>query len=71
MVCRIWALVHVAAELGEDEDCLLDIIGEKDPEGGIIWVYGLPLGEDGTLAFTAFGVENLMNLIETHKADRG
>lgn len=33
-----WTLAHVAAELGEDEDWLFDIIGEMEPEDGVIWV---------------------------------
>ena len=70
-VSAIWTIAHVAAELDEDEDWLFDIIGEMEPEDGVIWVYGPPLSEDGTVAFTAFGVENLRNLIEIHKADQG
>jgi hypothetical protein len=69
-ISAIWTLAHVAAELGEDEDWLFDIIGELEPEDDIIWVYGPPLGEDGTIAFSAFGVENLRNLIDIHKANR-
>jgi hypothetical protein len=69
-ISAIWTLAHVAAELGEDEDWLFDIIGEMEPEDGVIWVYGPPLGEDGTIAFSAFGVENLRNLIDIHKANR-
>lgn len=41
-----------------------------EPEDGVIRVYGPPLGEDGTIAFSAFGVENLRNLIDIHKANR-
>ena len=69
-VSAIWTIAHVAAELGEDEDWLFDIIREMEPEDGVIWVYGPPLGEDGTIAFSAFGVENLRNLIDIHKAGR-
>ena len=69
-ISAIWTLAHVAAELGEDEDWLFDIIDEMEPEDGIIRVYGPPLDEDGTIAFSAFGVENLRNLIDIHKADR-
>ena len=69
-ISAIWTLAHVAAELGVDENWLFDIIGEMEPEDGVIWVYGPPLGEDGTIAFSAFGVENLRNLIDIHKANR-
>ena len=36
-----------------------------DIEDGVIWVYGV--GDDGVLAFTDFGVENLVELIKIHK----
>jgi hypothetical protein len=34
-------------------------------EDGVIWVYGV--GEDGILAFTDFGIENLIELVRMHK----
>ena len=34
-------------------------------EDGVIWVYGV--GEDGVMAFTDFGIENLTELIKIHK----
>lgn len=34
-------------------------------EDGVIWVYGV--GDDGAMAFTDFGIENLINLIKIHK----
>jgi hypothetical protein len=67
-VSAIWTIAHVAAELGEDEDWLFDIMGEMETEDGVIWVYGPPLSEDGTVAFSDFGVENLKNLIDIHKS---
>jgi hypothetical protein len=36
-----------------------------DIEDGVIWVYGV--GEDGVMAFTDFGIENLVDLIKMHK----
>ena len=36
-------------------------------EDGVIWVYGV--GEDGILAFTDFGIENLIELIRIRKDD--
>ena len=36
-------------------------------EDGVIWVYGV--GEDGILAFTDFGIEDLIELIKMHKDD--
>ncbi|OAI23432.1 hypothetical protein A1351_19745 [Methylosinus sp. R-45379] len=38
---------------------------EMDTEDGVIWVYGI--GDDGVLAFTDFGIETLVELIEIHK----
>ncbi|WP_430649982.1 hypothetical protein [Bradyrhizobium tropiciagri] len=38
-----------------------------DTEDGIIWVYGI--GDDQVMAFTDFGIENLMELIRMHKED--
>jgi hypothetical protein len=38
-----------------------------DVEDGIIWVYGV--GDDGAMAFTDFGIENLIDLIKIHKDD--
>lgn len=69
-VSAIWTLARVAVELGEDEDWLFDIMGEMEPEDGVIWVYGSPFGEDGSAAFTAYGVENLKNPIDIHRAGR-
>ncbi len=52
---------------GEDEDWLSDVALETPPEDGCLTVYGD--GDDGTTAFTSFGIENLNELIEIHKAD--
>jgi hypothetical protein len=34
-------------------------------EDGVIWVYSL--GDDGVMAFTDFGIENLVELTKIHK----
>ena len=34
-------------------------------EDGVIWVYGV--GEDGVMAFTDFGIENLIELVRVYK----
>jgi hypothetical protein len=54
-------------DLGENEDWLSDVANEMDVEDGIIWVYGV--GDDGAMAFTDFGIENLINIIKIHKDD--
>jgi len=53
--------------LGEDEDRLEDVALEMDPEDGRLTVYGVD--DEGTTAFTDFGIENLKELIEIDKAD--
>ena len=45
--------------LGEDEEWLFDVAEEMDTEDGQLWVVGL--GEDGVMAFTDDGIENLKN----------
>ena len=57
----------VARDLGENEDWLADVANEMDVEDGIIWVYGL--GDDGVMAFTDFGIANLVDLVKIHKDD--
>lgn len=56
----------VAEDLGEDEDWLAELAIEMEPEDGLIWVYG-PDDNDGVIAFSPFGVENLCNLTALHR----
>ena len=44
-----------------------DVANEMEIEDGVIWVYGV--GEDGVMAFTDFGIENLIDLIKMYKED--
>ena len=60
------ALALVARDLGENADWLADVAIDMEPEDGLIRVYD-PQHEDGTIAFTEFGVESLRNLIEIHR----
>ena len=64
-VYRVTTITRVAAELGEDQDWLFDIAGEMEPEDGLIWVYGP--GDEETMAFTDFGIEQLQELIAIHR----
>jgi hypothetical protein len=64
-VHHVTTINRVAEELGEDEDWLSDVANEMEIEDGVIWVYGI--GEDGVLAFTDFGIENLKDLVRMHK----
>jgi hypothetical protein len=64
-VHHVTTINRVATDLGETEDWLSDVANEMDIEDGVIWVYGV--GEDGVMAFTDFGIENLVDLIKMHK----
>jgi hypothetical protein len=66
-VSHVFTLSHVAEMLGEDEDWQFDVAEEMETEDGQLWVVGI--GEDGVMAFTAHGIENLKELIELHKED--
>jgi hypothetical protein len=63
----VFTIAHVAKMLGEDDDWLSDVALEMDPEDGRLTVYGID--DEGTTAFTDFGIENLKDLIKIHKAD--
>ena len=52
---------------GRERGLLWNVANEMDQEDGLIWVYGP--GDDGVMAFTDFGIETLVELIESHKAD--
>jgi len=64
-VHHVTTINRVAKDLGETEDWLSDVANEMDIEDGVIWVYGV--GEDGVMAFTDFGIENLVDLIKCTK----
>jgi hypothetical protein len=52
--------------LGEDEDWLSDVALGMEPEDGCLAVYDV--NDQGITAFTLFGIKNLKELIEIHKA---
>lgn len=60
-VHSIKTIDRVAAELGETVDRLHDLAIGMEPEDGVVWVYGNT--EVEVLAFTPFGVENLLEMI--------
>jgi hypothetical protein len=66
-VSHVKTISLVAEDLGESEDWLFDVANEMEIEDGVIWVYGV--GDDGVMAFTDFGIENLIDLIKIHKDD--
>jgi hypothetical protein len=65
-VHSVRTLALVASDHGEEADWLADLALDMEPEDGLIWVYD-PEHQDGTMAFTEFGIESLCNLIEIHR----
>jgi len=65
-VHHVTTTARVSSELGEDEDWLNRIAIDIEPEDGLIWVYGPD--NDGVMAFSDFGIEQLKELIALHKA---
>ncbi|WP_439406242.1 hypothetical protein ACNJX9_33160 [Bradyrhizobium sp. DASA03076] len=61
----VTTITKVARDLGEDEDWLRDVGNEMEIEDGAIWAFGV--GEDGVQAFTDFGIERLIELIQVYK----
>ena len=53
---------RVSVELGETVNKIFDLATGMETEDGIIWVYGP--SDDGVIAFTPIGIENLQELIE-------
>ena len=64
-VSHVRTIGRVAKELGEDVDWLFDVALEMEPEDGVIWVQGLD--DESIMAFTDFGVDNLVDLIKIHR----
>ena len=60
-ISAVFTISHVAKMLGEDEDWLHELSIDMFPEDGRLWVYGV--GEDGTPAFTEYGIECLKQII--------
>ena len=64
-VSHVFTLSHVAEMIGEDEEWLFEVAEEMDTVDGQLWVVGV--GEDGVMAFTDDGIENLKELIAIHR----
>jgi len=67
-VNHVTTVERVAERLRESVDIIHHVALEMDTEDGVIWVYGV--GDDGVLAFTDFGIEILVELIEIHKESK-
>jgi hypothetical protein len=66
-VSTVFTLARVAADLGQDEDALFDIIVDMEPEDGLIWVHGS--GDEAYPAFTNDGIGELKERIAAHTAE--
>ena len=65
-VASVFTIGYVAQMLGEDEDWLFELSIYMFPEHGRLHVYGV--GEDGVVAFTRDGIENLQQIIADQRA---
>ena len=61
-VYSVKTIDRVAVELGETVNKIFDLATGMETADGIIWVYGP--SDDGVIAFTPIGIENLQELIE-------
>jgi hypothetical protein len=64
-VHHVHTVQRLAKDLGVSEDLIHDLTLGLEPEDGVIWVYGLD-DDDGTLAFTDDGVEEVKLLLEVY-----
>ncbi len=64
-VHHVYTIEHVAKDLGVTEDLIHDLTLGLEPEDGLIWVYGID-DDDGVLAFTDDGVDEVRLLIEEY-----
>jgi hypothetical protein len=64
-VHHVHTVQRVAKDLGVDEDLIHELTLGLEPEDGVIWVYGLD-DDDGTLAFTDEGVEEVALLLQEY-----
>jgi hypothetical protein len=63
----VFTIARIAKMLGEDEEKLYDIALTMEPEDGCLST--LDIDDDvSTIAFTAFGVENLKELLADLKS---
>lgn len=67
-VHHVHTIGRVAKDLGVDEDLIHELTLGLEPEDGVIWVYGVD-DDDGILAFTDEGVEEVQLLLEEYNPD--
>ncbi|ESX00564.1 hypothetical protein X769_22050 [Mesorhizobium sp. LSJC268A00] len=64
-VHHVYTVDRVARDLGVSEDLIQELPLGLEPEDGVIWIYG-PDDDDGTLAFTDEGIEEVKLLLEEY-----
>ncbi len=64
-VHHVHTVGRVAKDLGVDEDLIHELTIGLEPEDGVIWIYGVD-DDDGTLAFTDEGIEEVQLLLEAY-----
>lgn len=67
-VHHVYTVERVAKDLGISEELIHELTLGLEPEDGVIWIYGLD--DDGTLAFTDEGVEEVELLLDEYKHAR-
>ena len=65
-VHHVYTAAHVARQLGVGEGLIHDLIPGLEPEDGMIWVYGLD--DDGVLALTDDGIEEVRLILREHQS---
>ena len=56
----VYTIAYAAEILGEDEEWLIELAGQLEPEDGCLWIYDT--GDRATLGFTERGIESLKEL---------
>jgi hypothetical protein len=64
-VHHVYTVERVARDLGVSEELIQELTLGLEPEDGVIWVYGAN-DDDGILAFTDEGIEEVELLLEEY-----
>jgi len=67
-VDHVYTIDRVASDLGVDVALIDELVLGLDTEDGVIWVYGKD-DDDGVMAFSDDGVEEVKNLLDEHNRD--
>jgi hypothetical protein len=62
-VHQVYTVERVARDLGVSEQLIQELTLDLEPDDGVIWVYGAN-DDDGILAFTDEGIEEVKLLLE-------